>query len=41
MFKTLAGLMRQLGWEQPDTVMKIGKHVCRGFRKAVAREAEE
>ena len=29
--KRLAGIMRSLGWTRPDTALRIGKLVCRGF----------
>ena len=31
--KRLASIMRGLGWARPDTVLRIGKQVKRGFTK--------
>jgi hypothetical protein len=31
--KRLASIMRGLGWSRPDTVLRIGKQVKRGFTK--------
>ena len=33
--KRLASIMRQLGWEKPETVIRIGKEVKRGFTKPI------
>ena len=30
--KRLATVMRSLGWERPETPIRIGKNVCRGFK---------
>jgi hypothetical protein len=31
--KRLAAIMRQLGWSRPETPIRIGKTVARGFTK--------
>ena len=38
--KRLASIMRGLGWSRPDTVLRIGKHVKRGFTKPEGEKGE-
>jgi hypothetical protein len=33
--KRLASIMRKLGWDKPETVIRLGKHVKRGFTKPI------